>query len=220
MTCQGSNLPKVTQLSGVRSWDSKNLLLPQSSALPTEAALPPCTYGNNNNTTHEQVIPSEHQVIPEEGWMNSYVVNSRSWSSSGLPMNREGNSFTYSERRKKDKGKKKDRSEVLHIKWSIIIPKQELNQTDCPKDRAASTGTQFLKCRNVSLTWLTLLSLQGVLVALNIFLLLLWRQEQTRSPKHPLLRSWGEEEEVNTVASWELSDCVCHQGMPFPNAWV
>lgn len=219
MTCQGSNLPKVTQLSGVRSWDYKNLLLPQSSALPTEAALPPCTFGNNNNTTHEQVIPSKHQVIPGEGWMNSCAVNSMSLIQF-RPAHEQREILSHIQKEER-KTKKKDRSEVLHTKWSVVIPEQELNQTDCPKDGAASTGTELLKCRNVSLTWLTLLSLQGVLVALNIFLLLLWRQEQTRSPKHPLLHSWGEEEEeVNTVASWELSDCVCHQGMPFPNAWV
>lgn len=111
MTCQGSDLPKVTQLSGVRSRDYKNLLLPQSSALPTEAALPPCTYGNNNNTTHEQVLPSKHQVIPEEGWMNSYVVNSRSWSSSGLPMSR--GKFFHIHRKKKERQRKEERQ-----KWS------------------------------------------------------------------------------------------------------
>lgn len=76
---------------------------------------------------------------------------------------------------------------------------------------------QFLKYFNFLLTWLTLQSLQGVLVALNIFSLLLWRQEQAGSPKPPCSAVWGRrEEEVNTAAPWELSHCVCHQGMPFP----
>lgn len=76
---------------------------------------------------------------------------------------------------------------------------------------------QFLKYFHLLLTWLTLQSLQGVLVALNTFSLLLWRQEQAGSPEPPA-RSLGEEEEVNAAARWELSGCVCHQGMPLPNA--
>lgn len=46
---QWSNSPKVIQWNGVKSWDYKKILLPQSSALPTKAALPPCTFSNNNN---------------------------------------------------------------------------------------------------------------------------------------------------------------------------
>lgn len=50
---------------------------------------------------------------------------------------------------------------------------------------------QFLKYFHFSLTWLTLQSLQGVLVALNIFSLLLWRQEQAGSPEPPRSAVWG-----------------------------
>lgn len=147
MTCQGSNLPKVTQLSGVRSWDYKNLLLPQSSALPTEAALPPCTLGNNNNTTHEQVIPSKHQVIPEEGWMNSYVVNSRSWSSPGLPMNTGKFFHIYTERRKKDKEERQKWSAPHQVKhhnpWAGAKPAWVPQGRSC-LDR--DTAFQVQKC--------------------------------------------------------------------------